>query len=83
MRTTLFTLSLVFIGSSVAFPTTPNDSRTGAAGCPFAAAQAKRQLGKSFDPVKQKIDVSGEHAFRPPGPGDQRVTRFMSLLVLL
>lgn len=30
----------------------------------------KRQ--EQFDPVRQKIDVTGIHIFKPPGPGDLR-----------
>ncbi|KAH7341354.1 Chloroperoxidase [Rhizoctonia solani] len=59
MRATLFTISLALIGTSIAFPTILG-----------LALQVKRQT--TFDPVKQKIDVSGEHEFRPPGPNDKR-----------
>ncbi|CAE6505728.1 unnamed protein product [Rhizoctonia solani] len=71
MRTTFLTVSFALIGVSVAFPT---GTGTNAAGCPFAGthSQAKRQTSAPFDPVKQRIDVSGEHAFRPPGPNDKR-----------
>ncbi|KAF8599575.1 Cloroperoxidase [Ceratobasidium sp. AG-I] len=54
------------------------DKRTAeAAGCPYAAAgKAKRQSGVvpslTFDPVKQKVDVTGKHAFIPPQAGDKR-----------
>ncbi|CUA73372.1 hypothetical protein RSOLAG22IIIB_10763 [Rhizoctonia solani] len=51
---------------------------SGATGCPFAvnAANSKRQSNAiplaTFDPVKQKIDVTGDHAFKPPVQGDKR-----------
>ncbi|KAF8753308.1 Peroxidase, family 2 [Rhizoctonia solani] len=47
-------------------------------GCPYAAnaAKLKRQSNAAslatFDPVKQKVDVTGEHAFQPPRAGDKR-----------
>ncbi|CAE6465615.1 unnamed protein product [Rhizoctonia solani] len=70
MRITFLTVSFTLFGASVAFPTSTGSN----AGCPFAgtgrSSQTKRQTG--FDPVKQKIDVSGEHAFRAPGPNDKR-----------
>ncbi|CAE6416161.1 unnamed protein product [Rhizoctonia solani] len=69
MRATFFTVSLALASTSAAFPTRgPVGDR-----CPFASAgsHSKRQPAV-FDPVKQKIDVSGEHEFRPPGPGDKR-----------
>ncbi|KAG8685526.1 hypothetical protein FRC08_013066, partial [Ceratobasidium sp. 394] len=77
MRTTiLFALA----GSTLAFPTAILDSLNAgaakAAGCPFAveAAKHKRQAPPDviFDPVKQKVDVSGKYAFVPPKAGDQR-----------
>ncbi|KAJ1307970.1 hypothetical protein OPQ81_002047 [Rhizoctonia solani] len=71
MRPTFFAISLALVGTTVAFPT-----NTGAnpAGCPFAgkSSQVKRQTSATFDPVKQRVDVSGEHEFRPPGPNDKR-----------
>ncbi|KAB5591490.1 Aromatic peroxygenase [Ceratobasidium theobromae] len=84
----VFVLSLTFVGSSVAFPalvlSKEKDSVPGAAGCPFAAARQSQAGGKrqlvTFDPVKQKIDVSGKHAFQPPGPGDQRVAALVQAL---
>ncbi|CAE6416026.1 unnamed protein product [Rhizoctonia solani] len=77
MRPFLFLISLAFATSSLAFPTTSNAAQEEAAGCPFAAgsANSKRQSIVSltkFDPVKQKIDVSGKYAFQPPRPGDKR-----------
>lgn len=78
MLSTSTLVLLVLTSSSLAFPTDANKRSAQAAGCPFAAAGAKRQGGTlpslTFDPVKQKIDVTGEHAFRPPGPGDKRVS---------
>ncbi|KAF8699235.1 Peroxidase, family 2, partial [Rhizoctonia solani] len=71
MRSTFFTVSLVLVATSAAFPTS---SGTGGSGCPFASSgsHTKRQSVTGFDPVKQRIDVSGEHEFRPPGPNDRR-----------
>ncbi|EUC56928.1 peroxidase, putative [Rhizoctonia solani AG-3 Rhs1AP] len=70
MRVTFLTVSCALFGASLAFPTNSGSDT----GCPFAGrsshGQTKRQIG--FDPVKQKIDVSGEHAFRAPGPNDKR-----------
>ncbi|CAE6518622.1 unnamed protein product [Rhizoctonia solani] len=48
-----------------------------APGCPFAnVANSKRQSNAAplatFDPVKQKIDVTGVHAFKPPTRDDKR-----------
>ncbi|KAF8753307.1 Peroxidase, family 2 [Rhizoctonia solani] len=63
---------------STAFPTAGNAAQKDPAGCPFAASSAgsKRQYNAApsgnFDPVKQKIDVTGKYAFKPPGPGDKR-----------
>ncbi|KAG8741238.1 hypothetical protein FRC11_014915, partial [Ceratobasidium sp. 423] len=70
MRAAFLTVSLALVSASLAFPT---GTGANAAGCPFAksGSQAKRQAG-TFDPVKQRIDVSGEHEFRPPGPNDKR-----------
>ncbi|KAH7341386.1 hypothetical protein B0J17DRAFT_625907 [Rhizoctonia solani] len=57
-----------------------NTPENAAAGCPFGAGATKlksrsdaAQLA-TFDPVKQKIDVTGEHAFRPPTAGDKKVS---------
>ncbi|KAG8723127.1 hypothetical protein FRC09_004639 [Ceratobasidium sp. 395] len=55
----------------------PNLSKGDALGeCPFAKVRRQSQgsATSAFDPVKQKIDVSGTHAFEPPNPGDLRVT---------
>ncbi|KAG8705498.1 hypothetical protein FRC09_002922 [Ceratobasidium sp. 395] len=87
MRSTLPAV-LLFVASSVsAFPAFGAGGRAAmaaaeaaeAAGCPFAAqaaAKAKRQSGlfpsTTFDPVKQKVDVTGAHAFQPPKAGDKR-----------
>ncbi|CAE6446847.1 unnamed protein product, partial [Rhizoctonia solani] len=54
---------------------TPGDATPG---CPFSASATKLKRGPNvtplatFDPVKQKVDVTGEHAFRPPAVGDKR-----------
>ncbi|CAE6424661.1 unnamed protein product [Rhizoctonia solani] len=64
--------------SVVAFPAMGDALRKEAAGCPFAknVAKVKRESNTAplatFDAVKQKVDVSGEHAFRPPTAGDKR-----------
>ncbi|QRV75403.1 peroxidase family 2 domain protein [Ceratobasidium sp. AG-Ba] len=70
---------LVFVGSALAFPAAVLDGLAArapkTAGCPFAeAAMHKRQAPPDviFDPVKQKVDVSGQHVFVPPKAGDQR-----------
>jgi hypothetical protein len=79
MRFTLFAVPLALTGSVLAFPTMGNGPRDSAAGCPFAAnaAKLKRQsnttLLATFDPTKQKVDVSGKYAFQPPKAGDKRV----------
>ncbi|KAH7341355.1 Chloroperoxidase [Rhizoctonia solani] len=63
-------MSLAFIGASVALPSITG---TNSARCPFAGnSQSKRQKSTLFDPVKQRIDVSGKHEFQPPGPNDKR-----------
>ncbi|KAB5591489.1 Aromatic peroxygenase [Ceratobasidium theobromae] len=72
MQASLSFFPLALVGLIVAFPTTPSNSGAAGSGCPYAAAQVKCQLVKSFDPVKQRIDVSGEHEFQPPGLGDQQ-----------
>ncbi|KAG8705497.1 hypothetical protein FRC09_002921 [Ceratobasidium sp. 395] len=87
MRLTLPTVLVVAASSALAFPAFKADKRAAmaaadtaeAAGCPFAAqaaAKTKRQSGlfpsTTFDPVKQKIDVTGTHAFQPPKAGDLR-----------
>ncbi|KAG8684815.1 hypothetical protein FRC09_015129 [Ceratobasidium sp. 395] len=53
----------------------PNLGKGDALGeCPFAKVRRQSQgsATSAFDPVKQKIDVSGTHAFQPPNPGDLR-----------
>ncbi|CAE6532860.1 unnamed protein product [Rhizoctonia solani] len=78
MRILLGTVSFALAASVVAFPAMGNAPRNAAAGCPFAtnAAKLKRESNAAplatFDPVKQKVDVTGEHAFRPPTAGDKR-----------
>lgn len=78
MRSTLPVVLLTFIGSSLAFPANADKSSVEPAGCPFAAKN-KRQADAlplaAFDPVKQKVDVTGDHAFQPPKAGDKRVSR--------
>jgi hypothetical protein len=32
----------------------------------------KKRIAGIFDAASQKVDVSGAHAFNPPGSGDQR-----------
>ncbi|CAE6424652.1 unnamed protein product [Rhizoctonia solani] len=77
MRLALATFTFALTASVVAFPA-DGTGRNDATGCPFAtnAANSKRQSNATpladFDPVKQKIDVTGEHAFRPPTAGDKR-----------
>ncbi|CAE6416011.1 unnamed protein product [Rhizoctonia solani] len=77
MRHPLVTILLVFATSSLAFPAIESAAREGA-GCPFAAnsVNSKRQSNVvrsvGFDPVKQKIDVSGKYAFQAPRAGDKR-----------
>jgi hypothetical protein len=79
MRHPLVTILLVFATSSLAFPAMESAAREGA-GCPFAAnsVNSKRQSNVvrsvGFDPVKQKIDVSGKYAFQAPRAGDKRVS---------
>ncbi|CAE6528457.1 unnamed protein product [Rhizoctonia solani] len=64
--------------SVVALPAMGATGSSKATGCPFAAnaANSKRQSNSiplaTFDPVKQKIDVTGDHAFKPPVKGDKR-----------
>ncbi|KAG8793538.1 hypothetical protein FRC12_002408 [Ceratobasidium sp. 428] len=73
MRTAI---AVALAGSALAFPAAVLEGlNTRAAGCPFAeAAKHKRQAPPDvvFDPVKQKVDVSGKYAFVPPKAGDQR-----------
>ncbi|CAE6341197.1 unnamed protein product [Rhizoctonia solani] len=78
MRHLLPTIFLVLAASALAFPAIGSAGKKEAAGCPFAAnsANSKRQSNAvpptTFDPVKQKIDVSGKYAFQAPRPGDKR-----------
>ncbi|KAG8742553.1 hypothetical protein FRC11_014249, partial [Ceratobasidium sp. 423] len=77
MRPLLVTVSFALASSVLAFPAISGAGQN-EAGCPFAAkaANSKRQsnaaLLATFDPIKQKIDVTGEHAFKPPTAGDKR-----------
>ncbi|KAG9092035.1 hypothetical protein FRC07_011738 [Ceratobasidium sp. 392] len=72
---------LALVGSTLAFPTAVLEglnarAANAAAGCPFAEAaiKYKRQAPPDvvFDPVKQRVDVSGKYAFVPPTAGDKR-----------
>ncbi|KAG8678611.1 hypothetical protein FRC09_019698, partial [Ceratobasidium sp. 395] len=88
MHLGLSILAFGLAGSVAAFPTLKDSqaanmatARTASsASCPFAARAAARERpqsnevfpAKTFDPVKQKIDITGDHAFQPPKPGDQR-----------
>ncbi|KAG8687874.1 hypothetical protein FRC09_013226 [Ceratobasidium sp. 395] len=72
-------VAIALAGSALAFPTAVleglNTRTAKSAGCPFAdAVKQKRQAPPDvvFDPVKQKVDVSGQYAFVPPKAGDQR-----------
>ncbi|CAE6412122.1 unnamed protein product [Rhizoctonia solani] len=78
MRSLLATITFALTTSVVALPAMGTTGPSGATGCPFAvnAANSKRQSNAiplaTFDPVKQKIDVTGDHAFKPPVQGDKR-----------
>ncbi|CAE7100345.1 unnamed protein product [Rhizoctonia solani] len=78
MRLSPTTIVLTLATSVLAFPATTGAGRNEAAGCPFAAnaANVKRQSDATplvaFDAAKQKIDVTGEHAFKPPTASDKR-----------
>ncbi|KAG8793732.1 hypothetical protein FRC12_001815 [Ceratobasidium sp. 428] len=72
MRSSTLLMLGAALGSCLA---TPNLSKDDALGeCPFAKVRRQSQgpTASAFDPVKQKIDVSGTHAFQPPNPGDLR-----------
>ncbi|CAE6534056.1 unnamed protein product [Rhizoctonia solani] len=77
MRPLLVTVFFALVSSVLAFPTM-GGAEQNEAGCPFAtkAANSKRQtnaaLLATFDPIKQKIDVTGKYAFKPPTTGDKR-----------
>ena len=80
MRAALSTVILALAGATSAFPTFPTDQivDAAAAGCPFASKATKVKRADSaslpvFDPVKQKVDVSGDHVFIPPKANDKRV----------
>ncbi|KAG8681009.1 hypothetical protein FRC09_017818, partial [Ceratobasidium sp. 395] len=75
----IFAIAVALAGSALAFPAAVleglNTRTAKAAGCPSAeAAKLKRQAPPDvvFDPIKQKVDVSGRYAFVPPKAGDQR-----------
>ncbi|CAE6341243.1 unnamed protein product [Rhizoctonia solani] len=78
MRPLAIVISLAVATSSLAFPTTGSTAQKETTGCPFAASSANSKRGSNvaslatFDPVKQKIDVSGKYAFQAPRPGDKR-----------
>ncbi|KAH7341385.1 Chloroperoxidase [Rhizoctonia solani] len=77
MRPLLATVTIALTASTVALPSMGGLGQNEAAGCPFAnAVTSKRQSNvaplATFDPVKQKIDVTGEHAFKPPVESDKR-----------
>ena len=80
MRSTSSLLLLTLAGSSLAFPAGAKKGSVDTSGCPFAAAgaKAKRPGGTlpalTFDSDKQRIDVTGKHAFQPPSASDKRVS---------
>jgi len=74
MRTALPTIIIALAGSSLAFPTIQL-ADAAAAGCPFAKLERSEVAPRAeFDPIKQKVDVSGVHAFVPPTTSDKRVS---------
>lgn len=80
MRSALAFAFFTLVRVSLAFPAVGDKRVAEPAGCPFAATaarNAKRQSGTvpsvTFDPIKQKVDVTGKHTFVPPKTGDQRV----------
>ncbi|KAJ1307950.1 hypothetical protein OPQ81_002027 [Rhizoctonia solani] len=78
MRPLIATIAFGFTTSVLAFPTMARVGQSEAEGCPFAAhaANSKRQSNSApftaFDPVKQKVNVTGEHSFKPPTASDKR-----------
>ncbi|KAG9112986.1 hypothetical protein FRC07_007819, partial [Ceratobasidium sp. 392] len=72
MRSSALLILVAAIGSSLAFPG-PNKEST-LKECPFAKVRRQTQdpAAGVFDPAKQKVNVSGTHAFQPPTPGDLR-----------
>ncbi|CUA69052.1 hypothetical protein RSOLAG22IIIB_08302 [Rhizoctonia solani] len=71
-------IALALAGAVSAYPGEGSTGDNKTPTCPYAAqaANAKRQSSTSssatFDPVKQKIDVTGVHAFKAPAKGDKR-----------
>lgn len=70
MQTFLTVTLLGLAGSSMAFPSMALEYANKMGRSAFASE--KRQLALGFDAAAQHIDVSGAHAFVPPGNGDQR-----------
>ena len=70
MQTFLTVTLLGLAGSSMAFPSMALEYANKMGRSAFASE--KRQLALGFDAAAQHIDVSGAHAFVPPGSGDQR-----------
>jgi hypothetical protein len=60
-------LAIAYAGFAAAYPNILAEVQAKQAGTPLEKRQ--RPL---FDPVSQRINVSGVHAFNPPGEGDQR-----------
>ncbi|CUA73371.1 hypothetical protein RSOLAG22IIIB_10762 [Rhizoctonia solani] len=71
-------IAIALAGFVSASPVQGSAGDNKAAGCPYAAqaANAKREYttnsSATFDPVKQKIDVTGQYAFQPPTATDKR-----------
>ncbi|KAF8699333.1 Peroxidase, family 2, partial [Rhizoctonia solani] len=78
MRVLLTAIPFALVTPILAFPVVGGSKSSESSGCPYAAnaAKFKRQTNATplatFDPVKQKVDVTGEHAFQPPRAGDKR-----------
>jgi hypothetical protein len=60
-------LALAYAGLTAAYPSILAELEA-----KKQAPSLKKRLGGIFDAASQKVDVSGAHAFTPPGPGDQR-----------
>ncbi|QRW04457.1 peroxidase family 2 domain protein [Ceratobasidium sp. AG-Ba] len=71
MRLALPLALLAVAGPSLAYPSADKHVE---GDCPFAKARRQVNMPRAttFDPVRQKIDVSGVHAFKPPKTGDLR-----------
>ena len=75
MRSILPITLLALTGSSLAFHANTEKRSVNPTGCPFANKhQTTDASSVAFDPVKQKVDVTGKHAFQPPKAGDKRVS---------